>query len=244
MSDSAPVVMSLNTSSSAARPPSATLICASRCCCSKLNRSASGAENVTPSAWPRGMIETLRTGSAPGVSIPTIAWPASWYAVRRRSSSEIITLRSAPSTIRSSASVRSSRLTFSCSRRAASSAASLTRFSRSAPTMPGVVGGERAEVDVGGERNPARVHAQDRLAAGAVRRRDDDAAVEPPRAQQRRVEDLRPVGRAEHDHAQPRIEPVHLGEDLVERLLALVVAAGDVRRRPRRASGRWRRARR
>ena len=40
---------------------------------SKLKRSASGAEKVTPSAWPRGMIETLRTGSAPGVSIPTIA---------------------------------------------------------------------------------------------------------------------------------------------------------------------------
>ena len=34
-----------------------------------------GAENVTPSAIPRGMIETLRTGSAPGVSIPTTACP-------------------------------------------------------------------------------------------------------------------------------------------------------------------------
>jgi hypothetical protein len=45
---------------------------------SKLKRSASGAEKVTPSAIPRGMIETLRTGSAPGVSMPTIAWPASW----------------------------------------------------------------------------------------------------------------------------------------------------------------------
>ena len=33
--------------------------------------------NFTPSAIPRGMIDTLRTGSAPGVSIPTIACPAS-----------------------------------------------------------------------------------------------------------------------------------------------------------------------
>ena len=53
------------------------------------------------------MIDTLRTGSAPSVSIPTIAWPASWYAVRRQSSSVIITCRSAPSTIRSSESVKS-----------------------------------------------------------------------------------------------------------------------------------------
>ena len=38
----------------------------------------SGAESVTPSAIPRGMIETLRTGSAPAVSMPTSAWPDSW----------------------------------------------------------------------------------------------------------------------------------------------------------------------
>src|SRR5438552_2986652 len=85
------------------------------------------------------MIETLRTGSAPSVSMPTIAWPASWYAVRLRSSTVIITCRSAPSTIRSSASVKSASATVSWFRRAASSAASLTRFARSAPTMPGVV---------------------------------------------------------------------------------------------------------
>ena len=84
------------------------------------------------------MVDTLRTGSAPGVSIPTIACPASWYAVRRRSSSESITLRSAPSTIRSSASFRSEVLTLSWLRRAANSAASLTTLARSAPTIPGV----------------------------------------------------------------------------------------------------------
>ena len=33
---------------------------------------------VEVTGMPRGMIETLRTGSAPGVSIPTIAWPPSW----------------------------------------------------------------------------------------------------------------------------------------------------------------------
>ncbi len=138
-------------------------------------------------------------------------------------------MRSAPSTIRSSASVRSSRLTFSCSRRAASSAASLTRFARSAPTMPGVVEAMAPRLTSAASGTP-RVWTR-RIASRPARSGggDDDAAVEPTRAQQRRVEDLRPVGRAEHDHAEPRVEPVHLGEDLVERLLALVVAAGDVR---------------
>jgi hypothetical protein len=37
-----------------------------------------GVDRVTPSARPRGMIETLRTGSAPGWSMPSRAWPASW----------------------------------------------------------------------------------------------------------------------------------------------------------------------
>src|SRR5207244_2020265 len=58
---------------------------------------------------------------------------------RRLSAALIITLRSAPSTIFSSASVKSGSSTWSWPRRAARSAASLTRFARSAPTMPGVV---------------------------------------------------------------------------------------------------------
>ena len=71
--------------------------------------------------------------------MPTSACPPSWYAVRRRSSTLIITLRSAPRMIRSSASVKSASSTCSWPRRAARSAASLTRFARSAPTIPGVL---------------------------------------------------------------------------------------------------------
>ena len=85
------------------------------------------------------MIEIFRTGSAPGVSIPSSAWPDSWYAVRRRSSADIMIFRSAPRTTFSRASVKSFITTVSCPRRAASSAASLTRLRRSAPTIPGVV---------------------------------------------------------------------------------------------------------
>ena len=102
-------------------------------------RSASGDWNVTPSARPRGTIETLRTGSAPGRSMPISAWPDSWYAVRSRSCGEIRMRRSAPRMIRSSESVKSHSSTRSWLRRAAVSAASLTRFLRSAPTMPDVL---------------------------------------------------------------------------------------------------------
>ena len=41
-----------------------------------MKRSLSGAANVTPSASPRGMIETFRTGSAPSVSMPDDRVPA------------------------------------------------------------------------------------------------------------------------------------------------------------------------
>src|SRR5919108_98125 len=92
------------------------------------------------------MIETLRTGSAPSVSMPTIAWPASWYAVRRL---------------------------------------------------------------------------------------DGDTAVEAPGSEQGLIEDVGTVRRPDDDDARGRVEPVHLGQDLVQRLLALVVPAaeaGDSRR--------------
>ena len=76
MSDSAPVVMSPNASSSATRPPSATRILARSSPSERLKRSSSGVERVTPSACPRGMIETLRTGSAPGDEHPDDRVPA------------------------------------------------------------------------------------------------------------------------------------------------------------------------
>ena len=85
----------------------------------------------------------------------------------------------------------------------------------------------RCEVDVVGQRHRAGVHAQDLLAALAVRRLHGHAAVEAAGPQQRRVEHVGPVGRGQHDHADRRVEAVHLGEDLVERLLALVVAAAE-----------------
>ena len=104
-------------------------------------------------------------------------------------------------------------------------------------------GGDAVEVDVVGERQRARVDLEDLAPAVLVGRRHGDAAVEAAGAQQRLVEDLRAVGGAEHDHRDVGLEAVHLGEDLVERLLALVVAAAE-RDALASASARSRRARR
>ena len=73
------------------------------------------------------------------------------------------------------------------------------------------------------------MHLEDLLAARAIGRQHRNPPVEAPGAQQRRVEDLGAVRRRHHDHAGGRVEAVHLGQDLVERLLALVVAAADAR---------------
>ena len=79
---------------------------------------------------------------------------------------------------------------------------------------------------------------EDLQPASAVGRLHRDPAVEPAWAEQRGIEDLGPVGRAEHDDGLVRLEPVHLGQDLVERLLALVVGARDPRRTLPRAADR------
>ena len=70
---------------------------------------------------------------------------------------------------------------------------------------------------------------QDRLAAGAVGEGDRDLPVEPAGPQQGRVEDVRAIGRGEDDDTRLVVEAVHLDEQLVERLLALVVAAAETR---------------
>ena len=92
-------------------------------------------------------------------------------------------------------------------------------------------GGDPLEVDVGRELHVAGVNLEDLDTALAVWAVDGDAAVEPTWAKQGRVEDLGTVRRAQDDHVRARLEAVHLGEDLAERLLAFVVAAaqpGDV----------------
>ena len=56
---------------------------------------------------------------------------------------------------------------------------------------------------------------------------DDDAAIEAAGTQERRVEHVGTVRGGDEDHALVRLEAVHLDEQLVERLLALVVTAAE-----------------
>ena len=84
---------------------------------------------------------------------------------------------------------------------------------------------DRLQVDARGDRLAARVHLQDLGAALEVGRLDADLPVEAARAQQRRVEHVGTVGGRDQDDAAAHVEAVHLDEQLVERLLALVVAA-------------------
>ena len=194
-----------------------------------LSRSSGGSCWVKPSARPRGMIVTLWTGSAsPPTNRATSAWPDSWTAVVRFSFSEMtIERRSAPISTLSLASSKSSASTLSLSRRAAISAASLTRNSRSAPEKPGRAARDDFEIDAAAERDLAGVNLEDADRGRADRARHDDAAIEPARAQQRGIEHVRPVGRSDDDDAVVGLEAVHLDEQLVERLLALVVTAAE-----------------
>ena len=79
------------------------------------------------------------------------------------------------------------------------------------------------------QRLAPRMHLEDLRPALAVGPIDGDLAVEAPGAQQRRVEDVGPVGGRDHDDVVLRLEPVHLDQELVERLLALVVPAAHDR---------------
>jgi hypothetical protein len=89
-----------------------------------------------------------------------------------------------------------------------------------------------AQIDVRGDRHSARVHLENLATPVSIGWLHRHPAVEPARPQQRRIEHLGTVRRGDHDHARRRVEPVHLCQDLVQRLLALVVAAavaGDAR---------------
>src|SRR4030095_15231431 len=72
-----------------------------------------------------------------------------------------------------------------------------------------------------------RVDLEDLLAALHIGAPDDHAPVEAARTQQGRVEDVGTVRRRDQDDPVVRFEPVHLDEELVEGLLALVVPAAE-----------------
>ena len=74
------------------------------------------------------------------------------------------------------------------------------------------LGAERVEVDVGSQRGVGRGGAQDVGASGGVRRRHVDQPLEAAGPQQRGVDQLGPVRRADHDDVAQRLRAVQLGE--------------------------------
>ncbi len=135
--------------------------------------------------------------------------------------------RCGPMLTRSMASSRNASSMSFLSLRAVSRAASLSTLARSAPVNPGVRRATASRSTSDGDRLAARVDLEDLVTSVHVGRRDPDHPVEPARAQQRRVEHVGSVGRGDQDHAAADVEAVHLDEQLVERLLALVVATAE-----------------
>ena len=86
---------------------------------------------------------------------------------------------------------------------------------------------DRAGLYVRRERHLAHVHLEDFLAPEHVGVRHHDLTVEAARTQQRGVQHVRPVGRRDQDHALVGLEAIHLDQELVEGLLALVVTAAE-----------------
>jgi len=84
---------------------------------------------------------------------------------------------------------------------------------------------DRDEVDVRGERLPARVHLENRFAPREIGRRDENLAVEASGTKKSRVEILEPVRSGHHDHLVAVREAVELDKQLVQRLVLLAVEA-------------------
>ena len=71
------------------------------------------------------------------------------------------------------------------------------------------------------------MHFQDRLATANVGQRHMHLAIKASRAQQRGIQNVRAVGRGNHDNAFIALKPVHLHKQLIEGLLTLVVASPE-----------------
>ena len=86
-------------------------------------------------------------------------------------------------------------------------------------------GGDLLKVHVLTQTDVAGVHLKGGQTSGQVGPIHGDPAVEAAGAQQRLIQHLGPVGGAQHDDALGGVKAVQLGQQLVQGLLALVVAA-------------------
>ena len=145
------------------------------------------------------------------------------------SSVMIMDLRSGPIMTLSLAYSKSIISTFFLLKRAAFSAASLTRLARSAPEKPGVPRAmtERSTFSESGVLRVCtfRICSRPRRSGRSTTTRRSKR----PGPQERRVEDVGTVRGGDEDDALVRVEAVHLDEQRVQRLLALVVPAAEAR---------------
>lgn len=82
------------------------------------------------------------------------------------------------------------------------------------------------EVDVGADAHLARDRLEDQPLLPPTRVRELDLAVQPPRAQQRRVERVGAVRRHDDLDVDVLVEPVHLGQEFDQDPLHFAVGAG------------------
>ena len=94
---------------------------------------------------------------------------------------------------------------------------------------PGVPPASTSRSILGASGFPLRVHLEDLAPPIAVGTIDDDLAVEAARPKQRRIENIRPVRRRDQDDVVFHLEAVHLDQELVQRLLPLVVPTAEPR---------------
>ena len=95
----------------------------------------------------------------------------------------------------------------------------------------GKAGSKRCDllgIDVWGERHFLHVHVQDLHTPRLVGPIHQHLTVEASRTQQRGVENLGSVGGGQEHDAHCRVEAVELGQKLVQRLLTLIMATGDL----------------
>jgi hypothetical protein len=121
------------------------------------------------------------------------------------------------------ASSKSAGSTAVLSLRAASSAASFTRFARSAPAKPAVRAATTLRSTGWRQLHVLGVDAKDFLASLHVRLVHQNLTIETSGPKQRRIEHFGPVGGRHDDDRLARVEAVHFSEQLVERLLTLLV---------------------
>ena len=86
---------------------------------------------------------------------------------------------------------------------------------------------QNRQVHILGQRHLLRMHLQNLFTPANVRTVHNHAPVETSRPQQRRIEHIRPVRRGNQNHAVVGLKPVHLDQQLIQRLLALIVSAAQ-----------------